>query len=282
MHVVRREPAQFGFLQSRWTLERLGQVCDWLRITTVGGLSQLLKRLDIRYKRGRAYIHSPDRHYDDKLSLIELARLRAKYDPERYVFLYVDELTYYRQPRLASAYEATGRRQPLAYQSYRTNTAFRIVAALNACTGKVTYRQRSKISVPQLSAFYADICAAYPQAEIIYATQDNWPVHFHPDVLARLQVQAWPYRFKVPPNWPTEPTAKAVHDDLAIQILCLPTYASWCNPTEKLWRWLRQDILHLHRQSDDWQGLKQRAAAFLDQFQCGSPELLRYVGLLPA
>lgn len=146
---------------------------------------------------------------------------------------------------------------------------------------EVIYRQRSHISVQQLSAFYADLHAAYPYAEIIYTAQDNWPVHVHPDVLARLQEQAWPYPFHVPPNWPAEPTAKAVHDELPVQILCLPTYASWCNPIEKLWRWLSQDVLHLHRQSDDWHGLKQRVATFLDQFRCDSPELLCYVELLP-
>ncbi len=279
--MVRREPEQFGYFQSRWTLNRLRQVCDWLQVSTIAGMSQLLKRLGISYKRARAYFRSPDRRYHDKLSLVELARLRAKYEPERYVFLYLDELTYYRQPSLASAYEATGTRQPLAHLSYRSNTSFRVVAALNALSGQVTYLQRNHITVQQLSAFYADLRADYPTAETIFVAQDNWPVHFHPDVLARLQPQTWPYPFIRPPNWPTQPSAKAVHDDLPIQLLCLPTYASWCNPIEKLWRWLKQDILHLHRLSDDWQALKRAVANFLDGFQNGSLELIRYVGLLP-
>ena len=41
------------------------------------------------------------------------------------------------------------------------------------------------------------------------------------------------------------------------------------------------DRLHLHRMSDDWQALKQDVANFLDRFKHGSPDLLRYVGLLP-
>ena len=32
--------------------------------------------------------------------------------------------------------------------------------------------------------------AAYPQAERIYAIQDNWSIHKHPDVVAALQ--QWP------------------------------------------------------------------------------------------
>jgi hypothetical protein len=263
-------------------LESIAQACPWLRVTTAGGLSQVLNRLGIRYKRARSYIHSPDEHYDDKLSVIHLCLLRAWYEPERYVFLYQDEFTYYRQPTLARAYEFKGPTQPLAHRSYRSNTHFRVTAVMNAITGRVTYRQRSKITLQQLSGFYADVRTEYPDAEEIYVAQDNWPVHFHPDVLARLQPQnCFPEPPKVPSNWPTEPKPKAIRDNLPIRLLPLPTYASWLNPIEKLWRWLKQDILHLHRMSDDWQTLKQAVASFLDRFRNGSPELLRYAGLLP-
>ena len=53
------------------------------------------------------------------------------------------------------------------------------------------------------------------------------------------------------------------------------------NPIEKLWRWVRQSILHLHRLSDDWQLLKNRVMDFILSFKKGSNELLRYVGLSP-
>lgn len=279
---MRREPALFGHQQSRWTLQAIAQSCDWLRVTTAGGLSQLLDRLGISYKRARSYIHSPDEYYNEKLSLIQLCLLRAWYAPERYVFLYQDEFTCYRQPTLACTYECKGAMQPLARWSYRSNTHFRVVADLNAITGQVHYRQRCKLDVRELSDFHAAVRAEYPEAEEIYIAQDNWPVHFHPDVLARLQPQDFfPWPPKVPGNWPTEPSPKAIQDDLPIRLLLLPTYASWLNPTEKLWRWLKQDVLHLHRMSDDWPALQQAVANFLDGFKDGSPELLRYVGLLP-
>ena len=47
-----------------------------------------------------------------------------------------------------------------------------------------------------------------------------------------------------------------------------------------VWRWLRQDILKLHRLAGDAKGLRQRVNDFLDQFAQGSRALLRYVGLL--
>ena len=280
--MVRREPRLLGHAQSRWTLDAIAQTCDWLRVSTAGGLWRVLDRLGIRYKRARSYVHSPDAAYDAKLSVLQLCLLRAWYQPESYVFLYQDEFTYYQQPSLARAYEIQGHRQPLAYRSYKSDTQFRVVAALNAISGQVTYRQSSKIDLRQLSDFYAAVRADYPTAKEIYVAQDNWPVHFHPDVLARLQPQAFfPQPPKLPPNWPKQPGPKAVRDQLPIRLLLLPTYASWLNPIEKLWRWLQQDVLHLHRLSDDWQALKLAVANFLDGLTDGSLELLRYVGLLP-
>lgn len=260
----------------------IAQACDWLQVTTAGGLSGLLKRLGISLKRGREYVHSPDPHYLEKLSLIELARMRAYYEPERFAFVYVDEFTYYRQPTVARGYEAAGSHQPLARRSHWSNTWFRVIGAINAFTGRVTYRQRSRISRFVVADFWAQLREDYPDLELIYVGIDNWPVHFHVDALAPLQPQEFAYPPYVPPHWPTEPSARAQakKGNLPIQLLPLPTYASWLNPIEKLWRWLKQDVLHHHPFSDDWQTLKQEVAWFLDQFRNGSEELLSYVGLL--
>lgn len=256
------------------------KTCDWLRVGTDGGMSQLLKRLRISYKRGRDYVHSPDPHYEEKRVHIQQVRAKCLAVPERCVLLYLDELTYYRQPSLARAYEATGHIQPLAQRSHASNSAFRVVAAMNGLTGQVTYRQRSHTDTKCLAGFWYDLRKAYPDAETIYVVLDNWPVHFHPDVLAPLQAQNLTWQPKLPGHWSPKPSAKAIHDDLPIQLVCLPTYASWLNPIEKLWHWLKQDILHLHRLSDDWAQLKQRVAEFLNKFFQGSSDLLRYTGLL--
>lgn len=252
------------------------------QVTSASGVCRLLQRLGVSYKRARAYVHSPDQDYAAKRSLIELARLRAQYAPEQYRLLYLDEMSYFRQPTLARDYESVGHRQPLAYQSYRSNTRQRVLGALDAHTGQVHFQQARRITLAALNRFYRDLCAAYPAAEVLYVVLDNWPVHFHPQVLAHLVPQSWPFAWVVPGNW-FAASARAVppQERLPIQLLPLPTYASWLNPIEKLWRWLRQDLLHLHRQRDDWQALKQRVVGFLDGFTNGSARLLRYVGLLP-
>ncbi len=200
--------------------------------------------------------------------------------------VYLDEVTYYRQPTLANAWEAHGQ-QALAEPSYQTNTATRIVATLDPFSGQVVHRQRSRIGVRDLVGFYRDdLRPAYAQAERIYVVQDNWPVHYHPDLLVALQAQEqlsrWPEHH--PGNWPTQPSRSAKRKwgslHLPIQLIRLPTYASWLNPIEKLWRKLKQELLHLHRIADRLPELRGEVVRFLDQFAFGSHELLYYVGLL--
>ena len=169
--------------------------------------------------------------------------------------MFLAELTYYRQPTSAPAYHRRGKSQPRARQAARANTQTRVVAALNGITGRVIYLQRSKIGKEALVAFYAQVRAAYPDAEKFYIVQDNWPTHKVPEVMEALQAHG-------------------------LTPLFLPTYATWLNPIEKLWRWLKQDVLHLHRHANDLDTLRQQVVEFLDQFAQGSDALLRYVGIL--
>lgn len=279
--VLHTAPDAYGFPQSRWSLAHLREACPWLALASEGGLCRLLHRLGIRSKRARAYLHSPDPNYAAKVAYLHHCWQQVQQQPTRYVLLYLDEFSFERQPSLAQAYEAQGAVCPLARSSYRSNTQCRGLGALNALTGQVLYCQRSHITTGVLSGFYAHIAAAYPDAEVVFVAQDNWPVHVHPDVLVRLQAQQSPFWPRVPDNWSTEPSARAVRGELPIQLVFLPTYAPWLNPIEKLWRWLRQTVLHLHRLSDDWQQLKQRVLDFMAQFAHASDALLHYVGLLP-
>lgn len=279
--MVRRDPQQYGHERSRWTLGSILKACSWLRLQTLGGLSQLLKRLGIVFKRGRSYVHSPDPNYEAKVAYIEACRQQVVLDPEHRVLVYLDEFTYSRQPEVEREYEQQGRHQALARRSYRANTQWRGIGALNALTGQVTYRQFSKIKLPKLAEFYQVLCDDYPEAEVIYVVQDNWPVHIHPDIVARFIPQTSPFMLALPTDWPDKPRPSVPLSNLPIQMLFLPTYASWLNPIEKLWRKLRQDVLHLHRLADDWDTLKQRVLTFMTQFERGSLDLLRYVGLLP-
>lgn len=215
----------------------------------------MLKRLGFSRKRALNFIRSPDPEYRAKWQAVLRAYMEAVEQPDKVTILFLDELTYYRQPSKAPAYHAKGKTQPLAIQVAAYNTKTRLVAVMNAITGQVNYMQRSKIGTAALVAFYAQVRAAYPDAEKVYIIQDNWPVHKLPQPMRAMQ-------------------------DHKLTPLFLPTYASWLNPIEKLWRWLKQKVLHLHQFAHCLDKIRELVNGFLDQFQSGSDDLLRYVGLL--
>jgi hypothetical protein len=277
--VLHQRPAHFGLSQTRWTLAAIAQACTWLRVKTLPGVYQLLRRLHIHRKRGRGHLHSPDPDYLGKLRQIWLWIRAVRLDPEKQVLLFSDEFTFYRQPSLAYDYERAGHRQPLADLGYRANLTWRIAGALNVWTGQLTYAGHAHFSLKLLVDFYQQVAQAYPLAEVIYLVVDNWPVHFHPDVRAALHDPSLSWPLHLSPKWPLQPAPVARRLDLPIRLVPLPTYAPWNNPLEKLWRLLKQTVLHLHRFSDDWDGLKHRVHQELDQYLRPSPDLLRYVGL---
>lgn len=254
--VLHQTPRRYGISRARWRLQDLTRVVKWLEGYSESGVSRVLKRLGFSLKRAVNFIRSPDPNYREKVQAILRAFWKALTCPEQVVVLFMDEFTYYRQPSQAPAYHRRGKGQPRAQQAPRANTRTRVVGTLNGLTGQVIYQQRSKIGKKALVDFYAQVRAAYPEAKEIYIVQDNWPVHKLPEVQSALEQHG-------------------------LTPLFLPTYASWLNPIEKLWRWLKQDVLHLHRSADDLDTLRRQVEEFLDQFATGSDALLRYVGLLP-
>ena len=256
LKVVQQAPSRQGINRSRWWLEGLRQAVTWLQDCTPAAICRLLKRLGIVYKRGREYTHSPDNDYDLKLSYIQSAIALAQSHPQGYALLYQDELTYYRRPSLARAYAQQGSKNPRAVQGHTTNKKRRIAGALDIVSGQFFAQQRSSFNRKRLIAFYRDLEQAYPDVETLFLVQDNWPVHFHPDILLALQ------------------TSK-------ICLLRLPTYAPWTNPVEKVWHRLKQQLLHQHPFQDDWLGLQQAVQHWLEHCDDDPHDLLHYVGFSP-
>jgi len=253
---LHQAPECFGIARSRWTLDGLRLAVPWLEPLSLPGVWQLLLRFDLVYKRGRRYVHSPDSDYPIKAARLRSAYQQVQADPKRVVLLYEDELTYYRCPSVLCDYATAGSDAPLADQGIGYNRSRRIAGCLDASTGRLITWQRSAFDHPTFLRYLLAVQACYPQAERIYIALDNWPVHFQPAVLAGLQQSK-------------------------ITLLFLPTYAPWLNPIEKVWRKLKQELLHLHRYSMRWHDLQARVQDWLDQYDQPSPDLLHYVGLSP-
>lgn len=253
-HLLHQSPREHGIARTRWRLQDVGRALRWLTDYTDAGIYKVLKRLGFSRKRALYFIRSPDPDYRAKWQRILQAYQEAWCNPEQVILLFQDEFTYYRKADLRQRWLRQGRTTRHPHTS-GANTKARITATLNALTGQVLYLQRSTVGREALAQFYAMIRAAYPEATCIYLVQDNWPVHRHPEVWQAVEQHA-------------------------LTPLFLPTYASWLNPIEKLWRWLRQDVVHDHRHAEDFKSLRNQAALWLDQFEHGSHKLLHYVGIL--
>ena len=282
LHAIGQDPGLLNPHQNRWTLCTLGEVLPWLKDLSLPGIHQILSRVGISYKRARDYVRSPDADYAEKLSRVGQVLAKARENPETHVVVYQDEFSFYLQPTLAKDWAETGTKTPLARQSYLSQETCYGIGALNPHTGDVVYQQVKRCTVVALHAFYTQICARYPNAERIYLIQDNRAIHFHPNLIAALLPQGTNFDKPTPPNWTEKPSKQIGRlGKLPIELVQLPTYASWTNPIEKLWRWVRQSVIHLHRLSNNWQALQEKVIAFMEQFKGGSLPLLRYVGLLP-
>jgi hypothetical protein len=238
---------------SRWTLDTIRVSFDWLRDYTLSGVWRYLRRANLRLRSARVQQFSPDPEYTDKVLALEMALWEARRYPDRVVAVFLDQMGFARWPDPATDWAGAS---PVADRHGSKQGLWRTMGALNALTGQVTYVDGYIVGRAKVIACYGRVIEAYPQAERIYAIQDNWSIHKHPDVVEALG--QWP---QIEPVW-------------------LPTYAPWLNPIEKLWRWLKQDVLKLHRLAEDWRAVRERVRQFLDQFAHGSPRLLEYVGLL--
>ena len=237
---------------SRWQLLTIRASVDWLKAYSLSGVWYLLARCDLKLRSARVQHHSPDPDYKRKVFRLKRSLREAARNPRQVAALFLDEFGYTRWADPARDWAAT---TPVAIRNDENNQQWRTIGALNALNGKVSYLDAYVIGRAKVCQFYDQLNDAYRRFETVYVIQDNWSIHQHPEVLQALA------------NYPR------------LQPVWLPTYAPWLNPIEKLWRWVRQDVLKLHRCADEWDELKHRVRAFLDQFASGSHELLRYVGL---
>jgi hypothetical protein len=242
---------------SRWTLRTIRVTIPGLGELTLSGVWRALERCRLGLRSGVVQHYSPDPDYLPKRDNLIKCLNEAAATPHRVALVFLDEMGYARWPDPARDW--TGRAPaapPLADRAESPNRLWRIIGAMNALTGRVDFLDDYIVGRAKVIKFYEQLNRTYPDVERLLVVQDNWSIHTHGDVVEALK--QWP---RIEPVW-------------------LPTYSPWLNPIEKLWRWLRQDVLRLHRLAGDWPALRGRVNQFLGQFAAGSHDLLRYVGLL--
>lgn len=185
-----------------------------------------------------------------------------------------DELTYYNHASVAPDYRAQ-KQQPKAGLAIGGEKSWRVAGALDIFSGAFIAMQRQAIRAPTFVEFLRQIVA-----RSIYVLLDNWPVHFHPDVLQALQAQQCPYPFLVPSSWQhLQPSGKYKAENMPIQLLPLPTYASWLNPVEKVWRFLKHQLIHNHSFANNFKKLKTKVEECLQGLDQLRDQILSFTGL---
>ena len=248
-------PAARAAPPSRWRLHTIRASIPALRNYSVSGVWRVLHRCGLRLRSAQVRLFSPDPEYAAKEAYLLNCLQAVAQAPTTRVLVFLDEMGYSRWPEPAVTWAARAPAAAPRTEPAGTNQQWRIIGALNALTDRVDYLDGYIVGRAKVIALYQQLAHAYPDATRIYVVQDNWSIHRHVEVLTA--VQQLP---QMEPVW-------------------LPTYAPWLNPIEKLWRWLREDVLKLHRVAHDWPELRQRVTHFLDQFATGSQALLHFVGL---
>ena len=249
-------PTAKGPAPSRWTLRAVRATFPWLHTYTLSGVWRVLHRHGLHIRAAQVRQHSPDPEYVAKVDHLLECLADAAAHPDEVVLVFLDEMGYYRWPAEGRTWsQVAPALAPVADRAGPNNKQWRVIGALNALSGRVDYLDGYVVGREKVIRFYRQLAAAYPDVRRLYVVQDNWSIHRHEDVTRALV--ALP---QIEPVW-------------------LPTYAPWLNPIEKLWRWLREHVLTLHRLAGDWEALRERVNAFLDQFADESQELLQYVGL---
>lgn len=243
-------------MPDRWQLRTIRASIPALHGYTLSGVWTACRRAKVRLRQARTRLFSPDPAYQQKEEELLTCLRAAAAAPGTVVVVFLDEMGFFRWPQPARTFAQEAPAAPPRTRPAGKEAKHRIAGLLDAQTGRVMIVDGHDTGRARLALLYRNLDRAYPDAERIYVVQDNWPVHKHPDL--DQQLAALP----------------------RIQRVWLPIAAWWLNPIEKLWRKLRQEVLRLHRASDDWVDLRRAVRRFLRQFADGAHELLHEVGLL--
>ena len=160
-----RIPHRTPLPPSRWSLIMVRQHFDWLADYCLSGVWQMLQRCEIEWKHGYVNHWSPDPDYARKVKRNQTCLKQAVSDPRHVVAPFLDEMGYYRWPSAARDWLPTENGYPRAEHGDCNNQQWRVIGALNAHTGQVSYLQNYIIGRAKVIDFYELLNRQYRHAE---------------------------------------------------------------------------------------------------------------------
>lgn len=210
---------------------------------SVSGMTDLLHRLKFTYKKSKLVPAKADKEKQEHF-LKQLEQLRAskgKDDP----ILYMDGVHPQHNTMLAYGWIKKG--QDNVIKSNTGRQRININGALDAQTHAVITREDERINAQSTIALLEQVEAAYPLAAIIYVICDN----------ARY------YRSKLVGQFLE--TSK-------IQLVFLPSYSPNLNLIERLWKFMKKQVLY-NKYYEKFDLFKQTTLGFFENIQLYKTEL---------
>jgi transposase len=217
--IAKADPRLFGLPFSCWSLVKLRDhlvAAGEIPAVSVETLRQVLREGGVSWQTTKTWKASNDPEFVPKMR-----RVLDLYDhpPADGRVICVDEFGPLNlQPRAGKAWRAEGHPVRLRATYHRTHGVRHMIAGLDLATGKFFYRIRDRKRWREFLSFLKSLRARWP-GQKLYLVVDNFSPHKHPDVLA----------------W-------AVAND--VELVFLPTYASWLNWIEAHFAALRYFALN--------------------------------------
>lgn len=196
-------PAELGLPFQTWSLTKLRDYLKHVRLAAISRetLRTILGRAGIHWQASKTWKASTDPDF-----VAKMRRVLALYDapPTQGRVVCVDEFGPLNlQPRPGRAWRPVGQPLRLRATYTRSHGVRHMLAALDLATGKITYRIRDRKRWREFLAFLKTLRARWP-GQRLYVVLDNFSPHHHP------QVRSWAHANNV-------------------ELVFLPTYASWLN-----------------------------------------------------
>jgi len=139
--------------------------------------------------------------------------------------------------------------------SAKTNTLVRIGGAINAVTGQFHYKMGPHFGGSEFASFIKDLAASYKIHKKVYVIIDNVSLHFTKEVRA------------------------VTEKNKNLELVHLPSYSPWLNNIEKVWKWMKQRVVHAHPWCNNFKEFKNQVRTTLESINDNRREVLQYAGL---
>jgi putative transposase len=225
--VITLTPGDFGFIRSRWTCEAVAVVLAEEHRLNVSRetVRRWLHREGLVYRRPRPVLGPKDPHRAAKLRA--LRKLLAKL-PRHEVAVFEDEVDVNTNPKIGSMWMRRGAQAAVVTPG--NNVKRYLSGSLNWRTGELVLTEGKPGQGRNTELFLAhldELRRRYRRYRVIHVICDNAKPHSAARV--REYLARWGHR---------------------VRLHYLPTYAPECNPIERVWWHLHEEVTRNHRCRD--------------------------------